>query len=96
MPKSNYKFSRKFLRKLFGKQIDELNERTIRNEEGMKTMRSDLNATLDNFRADQALLRADIANRDKAHIQWIVGVGGALALLVIGATSLLVTLLTAN
>jgi len=41
----------------------------------MKTLQSDLQGTLERFRADMARRDTDMARRDKDNLRWIVGFG---------------------
>jgi len=59
----------------------------------MKTLQSDLQGTLERFRADMAVWKADMADwktdmakRDKSNMQWIVG-------FVLGSAVLVITVL---
>jgi len=46
-------------------------------EERMKTLQSDLQGTLERFRADTADWKTDMAQRDKDNLRWTIGFGVA-------------------
>ncbi len=61
----------------------ELSERIARLEERMKTNQAE-------YKTDIARLAEDIAKRDKANIQWMIGMAVAGVLLIIGVLGFLI------
>ncbi len=57
------------------KDIAELKKQHAVLEERMKTLQSDLQETLERFRADMARRDTDMAKRDKDNLRWTVGFG---------------------
>ncbi len=55
------------------KDLAELKKQHAVLEERMKTLQSDLQGTLERFRADMARRDADMARRDKDNLRWQIG-----------------------
>jgi len=55
---------------------DDLHARVARLEERIETMKADLTATLEGFRADQAVLREDMAKHETRLVFYMIAIVG--------------------